>query len=79
LGINLKLPKAELSEDVHFKPELDYFMSAKVDWVDGKFIAQPIRGNGSGDMVSFGLSNAFIHLPIGNDIYHKGQQFDVYQ
>jgi molybdopterin molybdotransferase len=45
------LPWAELVEDVHFKPDLTYFLEVKIIFhSSGKIKAHPVKGNGSGDL-----------------------------
>lgn len=78
LGQEIVCSRAVLSEGVNFKPNLDYFLHVKLQWFQEQLIAIPVKGNGSGDVIAFGQSNAFIHLPKEEDHFIKGRYFDVF-
>ena len=72
-------PVAILNEDVHFKPDLTYFLEVKMsNGEDGKVYAKPARGNGSGDLANLLNGDAFIRLPQGRDHFKKGEIFRIY-
>ena len=77
------LPKTEaeyamLAEEVHFQPELTYFMQARISVSDdGRLMAHPIHGHGSGDLANLLECDAFIELPKGRSIYSQGEVFKV--
>ncbi len=74
----LNAPYAVLGADVHFKPNLTYFIEVKLDFTPtGEIIAHPVRGNGSGDLANLVDSDAFIELPIGKDDYYKGEKYPI--
>jgi len=69
---------AMLTEDVQFKPNLTYFMQAKTFTApDGRLMAQPVHGHGSGDLANLLECDAFAELPIGKDVYEQGEVFEV--
>jgi len=69
---------AVLSEDVSFKPDLTYFLSVRVRTsASGQWIAQPVKGHGSGDLANLLETNAFLVLPMGRDVYQKGEAYQV--
>ena len=68
---------AVLAEDVSFKPNLVYFLQVKLKNKQGKLIAFPIRGNGSGDLASLVNTDAFIQLPDNNIEFKKGDTFPI--
>ena len=73
IGLPLVEQTAILEEDVFFKPNLDYFLQVFVSSKNGKLFAKPIKGNGSGDLVSLVNANAFIHLPNHKTEFKKGE------
>jgi molybdopterin molybdotransferase len=69
---------AELAEDVYFKPDLTYFLEVRLDFSEtGKIIAQPVKGNGSGDLANLVDADAFIKLPMGRDTFSGGETFPL--
>ena len=69
---------AILSEDVHFKPSLHYFLPVKLSLnPNGKLIAQPMKPSGSGDLVTLTRANAFIQLPSDREDFAKGDVFEI--
>ena len=72
----VNLPFAVLAEDVHFAPNLTYFLEVKIDFdPSGRIMAYPIKGNGSGDLANLVDADAFIQLPSDRTRFLKG---DVY-
>lgn len=79
--ISLRLPSvkiyAELDQDVHFKPDLVYFLQAKLkNLPNGKQVATPIRGNGSGDFTTLTKTDGFLVLPQGRLVFKKGEVYE---
>lgn len=71
-------PKAELAADIHFKPDLTYFAQVKLEYSkDGKMLAYPVEGNGSGDLANLVDADAFMQLPQGKDLYKKGEVYGL--
>ncbi len=79
LQINqLQTPHAVLGADVHFKPDLTYFLEVKLQFSPtGEIIAMPVKGNGSGDLANLVDADAFIELPKGRNDYHKGEKYPI--
>ena len=70
---------AELSEDYSFKPELQYFLQVKIHSAeDGKLIATPSEGNGSGDFVNLLYTDAFMELPEKQANFKKGEAYPIW-
>ena len=80
LGAALRKPMyAELTEDVKFKPNLCYFLEVKISYSkEGKILATPQKGNGSGDLANLVDADAIIELPKGIDHYHRGEIHPIY-
>jgi len=77
LGVELNNETAELAEDVFFKPQLMYFLHVKIKIENGKTIATPVKGNGSGDLISLTEADGFIKLPEGRTEFKKGEVFEL--
>lgn len=71
-GIELKKEIVILEEDVFFKPNLSYFLQVKIEIKHGRLVATPVKGNGSGDLVSLSDADGFIQLPKGQNEFEKG-------
>jgi molybdopterin molybdotransferase len=71
------LQKAILAEDFFFKPELTYFLQVKLTNIDGKQMATPEMGNGSGDLANLADADAFLELPDDRNEFKKGEVFPV--
>lgn len=70
---------AVLGSDVTFKPDLNYFVQVKLETAqDGRWMATPIEGNGSGDFANLTDADAFMELPKGKDLYEKGEVHQVF-
>ncbi len=55
---------AVLTEDFLFEPPLDYFLQVKLAFSeDGRLLATPVAGNGSGDFANLLEADAFLELP----------------
>jgi len=77
-GIETKQETAILTEDVHFKPELTYFLQVKLSDKFGHRLATPILGNGSGDLASLVDADAFIQLPKTSEtVFKQGENFPI--
>lgn len=77
VGMEINQETAVLGEDVSFKPSLTYFLQVKLESENGKLIAFPITGNGSGDLASLVNTDAFIQLPNDKMEFKKGDVFPI--
>lgn len=68
---------ASLSEDFFFKPEMTYFLQVKLTHEEGKLIATPISGKGSGDLANLVNADAFLELPHDSNNFTKGEVFPI--
>jgi len=80
LGASLKIPLeeiyAELNTDIQFKPDLVYFLEASLkSHPNGKLIATPVKGNGSGDFANLVKTDGFLVLPQGQNQFKKGEVY----
>lgn len=72
------LPKAVLSTDYTFKPELTYYLQVEVDNSNGQLVAKPNTGGGSGDLSNLLESDAFLELPAYKSEFETGEIFYLY-
>jgi len=71
-------PKAVLGKDVVFKPDLTYFLEVKLNYSDeGQLTANPVKGNGSGDLANLVYADAFMVLPGEKSKFFKGEVYPV--
>jgi molybdopterin molybdotransferase len=76
LGIEENMFYATLNEDVHFKPDLIYFLEAKLEYkTDGYLNATPFKGNGSGDFANLVKADGFLILPQNKTVFKKGEVY----
>lgn len=68
---------AILGEDFLFKPELTYFLQVKIINKEGRLIAFPDAGNGSGDLANLTKNDAFLELPSNRSEFKKGEVFPI--
>ncbi len=71
-------PKAVLTSAFTFKPQLQYFLQVKISFDDeGRILATPIEGHGSGDLANLVDADAFLELPMDHSEFAKGEAFPV--
>jgi molybdopterin molybdotransferase len=70
---------AILDSDVEFKPSLTYFLQVKLKVnAEGKILASPVKGNGSGDFSSLTEADAFMELPARKSLFQKGEVYKLW-
>lgn len=74
-GFDLEKETAILGEDVCFRPPLTYFLQVRMENKKGRQIAFPVKGNGSGDLVSLVNADGFIQLPKEKTKFKKGEPY----
>lgn len=71
---------AILREDFVFTPPLQYFLQVKLSVnEEGRCLADPAMGNGSGDFANLVGMNAFMELPLERNNFTKGEVFRVWR
>jgi molybdopterin molybdotransferase len=68
--------KAILASDYSFAPALTYFLQVKINNEEGKLMAYPITGGGSGDFVNLREVDGFLELPSDINEFKAGEVFD---
>lgn len=79
LGQETPAPRtAILAEKVEFTPRLTYFLPVKIDNRQGGALhAFPLPGHGSGDLANLNDADAFLELPLEQDIFEAGSIFPL--
>jgi molybdopterin molybdotransferase len=80
LGIQQEKPTALLAREVTFRPDLNYFIQVRLQsTTDGRLIADPVEGHGSGDLANLVDADAFLMLPRGKDQFAAGEAYPVWR
>jgi molybdopterin molybdotransferase len=78
LGLASRPEFAFLNEDFSFTPNLKYFLQVQLKNDNGKILANPFEGNGSGDFSNLIDAQAFIELPAEQNNFAKGEVFRIW-
>jgi molybdopterin molybdotransferase len=79
LGLSNQSYRAVLAGELRVMCSLDYFLLVKLQFNEqAQLMAQPIEGNGSGDLVSLADADAFMELPFGTENVRKGESYRVW-
>ena len=74
-------PKAYaiLNDNLEFTPELKYFLQVKLQNDEqGRLLADPVEGNGSGDFANLADTDAFMELPADKTSFKKGEVYRIW-
>lgn len=72
-------PHGILTREVAFRPDLTYFAQVRLEYdADGRILAHPVEGHGSGDLANLVDADAFIELPRGKDRYAPGERYPLW-
>ncbi len=75
LGVYQPELTASLARDFNFSPNLTYFLQVAVKLEQGKLVAYPEAGGGSGDFVNLKNVTGFLQLPPETSTFLAGQVF----
>lgn len=75
MGVTLSEQTAILASPVKFKPALTYFLQVRAEYDQGKRIAVPVPGGGSGDFANLKEVNGFLELPADRSSFQAGEVF----
>jgi len=80
LGAETKPPTyAVLNADITFQPPLQYFLQVKLTFAgNGRLLATPVEGNGSGDFANLADTDAFMELPLNKTEFKKDDVYRVW-
>lgn len=77
VGISTMVQTAILDSDFSKKTDFTYFLQVKLLNNNGKWLAYPQSGKGSGDLANLALADAFIELPPNKREFKKGETFTI--
>lgn len=77
-GNQRSVQKAHLSEEVKFNKSLTYYCQVKIKNSEGKLIATPLAGNGSGDFYQLRDSDGFMELRPEDGPFDKNFLGEIY-
>jgi molybdopterin molybdotransferase len=70
--------RATLTEPVFFSPELTYFVPVSTHYAnDGRLLATPLQGSGSGDFANLLDCDGFLELPAERTDFKVGEVFEL--
>jgi len=75
LGTNPSSHSAILAKDFSFQPPLSYFLQVKVALENGRLVAYPLAGGGSGDFANLSDVDGFLELPAERSEFTTGEVF----
>jgi molybdopterin molybdotransferase len=73
----IRKQSAILGEDYSFSPKLTYFLQVKIQNENGKLMAYPVSGGGSGDFANLKDVDGFLELPLDQSKFQKGESFPL--
>ena len=77
-GIDVRPMSAILSKPFKFEPPVTYFLQVNASCEDGKLIATPIAGGGSGDFANLKNITGFLELPASKNQFEAGSVYPYY-
>jgi molybdopterin molybdotransferase len=75
LGISVVETKAILGTDFSFEPKVTYFLQVKIKNEEGRLVAYPNPGGGSGDFANLKDVDGFLELPLEKTAFKAGDTF----
>jgi molybdopterin molybdotransferase len=78
LGVTSKKQFAVLATDFSFAPKLTYFLQVAVKNENGKLMAYPNAGGGSGDFANLKDVDGFLELPLDKTDFKAGEVFPLF-
>jgi molybdopterin molybdotransferase len=75
---SLRVSSAILANDFSFTPKLTYFLQVKIENENGKLMAYPSAGGGSGDFANLKDVDGFLQLPLEPNEFKAGAVYPVY-
>lgn len=78
IGTRIDQTMAVLAQDFSFSPGLTYFLQVAVKIEDGKLMAYPEPGGGSGDFANLKNVTGFLELPADHSSFFAGELFPYF-
>lgn len=66
---------ATLASDLSFAPNLTYFLQVRTSFDQGRLLAHPIPGGGSGDFANLREVDGFLELPAEKSAFKSGETY----
>lgn len=79
MGAEAAIGHAILAKDFSFKPALTYFLQVLIRNEQGKLMAWPEEGGGSGDFANLRDVDGFLELPADRELFKSGEVFPFYR
>ena len=68
---------ATIDQDFSFDKDLTYFLQVSTYSEEGRVLASPVKGKGSGDLANLLMADAFLELPANQTSFKKGDSFPL--
>lgn len=78
LQVEVQKLSASLAKNFSFAPNLTYFLQVSVESEDGRLVAYPDAGGGSGDFVNLKNVTGFLELPPDKSNFSAGEVFSYF-
>ena len=78
LGAEVGKKQAILARDFSFAPPLTYFLQVSIKNENGKLMAYPDAGGGSGDFANLKKVDGFMELPISKEKFSAGEAYPYF-
>ena len=78
LSISARIQWASLRTNFQFKVPLTYFLQVSVQNENGRLVAAPDAGGGSGDFANLRNVDGFLELPLSQNEFVAGEVFPYY-
>lgn len=78
LGLVYSPELAVLNDNFSFEPNVKYFAQVRLKNENGRLLAKPIEGNGSGDFSNLLNTQAFMELPAEQNNFAKGEVYRIW-
>ena len=77
-GVEEVPASAVLGADFKFPHPLTYFLQTNASMKDGKLLAFPVAGKGSGDFANLSKATGFLELPENRSDFSAGEVFPYF-
>lgn len=78
LGVEKQAVSAVLAKDFIFQPNLTYFLQVSIRYEQGKLMAYPEAGGGSGDFANLKKVDGFLELPVSKNKFEAGESYPYF-
>ncbi len=75
MGVEVPTAHAVLGRDFSFEVSLTYFLQVRISNEEGKLVAWPAEGGGSGDFANLRGVSGFLEFPAERNEFKAGEVF----